>query len=891
MARNDALRKARLQRHWTQSTLAAQLNTTRMTVIRWEQSRTSPGLYFREQLCQIFHMTEQELGLDEHLPLAPEQPIWQVPEERNRFFTGREGVLQQLDALLRREREAFPSRVLAIRGLAGIGKTQVALEYAYRFRQHYAAVIWLRAETQETLMAESTKLAGVLQLSTGQERPSNAQISRALQSWLESHSNWLLIFDNVEEPELIYRILPSHDLKGHVLITTRMQAMGRSSGQFLLDSMEREEAALLLLRRAKLLPVQAELHETDGEQRRAAEELGQELAGFPLALDQAGAYMEEIGCDPAGYLERLSHRRSALLSWRSRNPGGYPTSVTATVMLAQERIARQSPVAYELLCLCAFLHSGKIPERLIIHGVSQLGPVLQEAVADLLSLDAAFAILNASTLLRRDPETHILTMPRLVQTILRDQLDKKLQVLWIERALRTLEHVFPAPPRHERISWPLCEQLLPHVLSCIEHLKRLGVGPAREQALNISTALLLKSADYLFEQARYQEAEIHLERALLHSRQISRSAYPGKATSLRTLALLYEKLGKYSQADTLIRQVLLMQQRELAANDPQIAHSLKTLALLHGRRGKYVDAEKMVRRALNIYQQANAEESADAAEALNILAQIGIWTGRYQEAVAWSTRALHLLEKSLGEWHPSVATVAHTLAVAFWEQGKYGQAREVFQQAAEIWEHVLGPDHPSTGYPLHNQAMLYKMQGNYSQAEKLFKHVLQLWEETLGAYHPECIEPLKNLGELYLLQERFSEGEQAIQKALQIYQHNPDLDHPHMAVPLSILAALAAEQGQYEQAEELYQQAYALCAQGMDLKHPHMAKALHGHARLCMKQEKYTQASTLFERALAIRVEKLGTHHPDTQLTRTLYQTVRSILQDGDQSANQPSLV
>lgn len=587
MTRNDALREARIQRHWTQSTLAVQLNTTRVTVVRWEQGKTLPSLYFRKQLCQLFEMTEQALGLGQDLVEMQQSQVWSVPETRNRFFTARETLLQQLHANLARETASDTSGIHVISGLAGIGKTQVALEYAYRFRQHYAVIAWVRAETHETLLADLIHLAmtlGLLDVSEQEE----ARVVPALSMWLSMHSNWLLLLDNVEDFALVSRMLPIHDPQGRVLITTRIQATGRLN-HLDLKEMSTEEAMLFFLRRAKLLPIHCNMEQISAEERVLAAQLCQELGGLPLALEQAGSYIEETGCSIAGYLERLKCRCSALLSWRAQQSGGYPYSVVEVFRMVREHVERRSLVASELLYLCLFLHPDTIPELVITHSTTYLGRSIQEAATDLLSLDEAFAVLNACSLLRRNPETHLLTIHRLVQAVLRDQLEAATQQLWLERALQALLHLFPINSLYEVTVWPLCELLLPHISYCIEHIKHLACSEHHAYLASIGSTLLLNVVDYLLERERYTEAHVHLEHAFTLFRYIDDPRYLSLGHTLGTLARRYENLGRYSESEALKQCMLAMQHKILEKSDFQIANAPHILPLLYGQSGKYTN--------------------------------------------------------------------------------------------------------------------------------------------------------------------------------------------------------------------------------------------------------------------------------------------------------------
>src|SRR5262249_35335934 len=146
---------------------------------------------------------------------------WFVPFIRNRFFTGREADLCALHEQFQLPGDDIQARVQVISGIGGIGKTQIALEYAYRFCADYAAVLWLRTETPETLLADLIALMETFELPAKQGREHH-QILSALKRWLKKQSNWLLILDNVEEFALVRELLPPR-CAGHVLLTTRRQ--------------------------------------------------------------------------------------------------------------------------------------------------------------------------------------------------------------------------------------------------------------------------------------------------------------------------------------------------------------------------------------------------------------------------------------------------------------------------------------------------------------------------------------------------------------------------------------------------------------------------------------------------------------------------------------------
>ena len=156
-------------------------------------------------------------------------------------------------------------------------------------------------------------------------------------------------------------------------------------------------------------------------ERNKAEEISQEMDGLPLALDQAGAYIEETACGLADYLDLYQKRGAALRKRRGGLIADHPESVATTWSLSIEKIELANPAAAELLRLCAFLAPDAIPEEIITESAPDLGPVLQPVAADPFELNAAIEELHKFSLVKRDPDAKTLTIHRLVQVVIKDE--------------------------------------------------------------------------------------------------------------------------------------------------------------------------------------------------------------------------------------------------------------------------------------------------------------------------------------------------------------------------------------------------------------------------------------------------------------------------------------
>ena len=284
-------------------------------------------------------------GAQHSLPVQPRFPgafphAWTVPYQRNPFFTGREEVLENLYDSLRVGKTVAVVQPRALTGLGGIGKTQTAVEYAYRYYSDYPeAILWARADSREGLVADFGAMARALHLP--EEAQDQNLVIDAVKRWLKEHANWLLILDNVEDLTMIKSVLPSAH-RGHILLTTRIQATGEMARSVEMEKMEPKEGTLFLLRRASMLAPEALLNAASEADKTKAQAISQVMDGLPLALDQAGAYIEETGCSLSDYLDFFEQRRKKLLKRRGPPSSDHPEAVATTWSLSSENLVRET---------------------------------------------------------------------------------------------------------------------------------------------------------------------------------------------------------------------------------------------------------------------------------------------------------------------------------------------------------------------------------------------------------------------------------------------------------------------------------------------------------------------------------------------------------------------
>lgn len=855
------LKTFRKRRHLTQQQLAEAIGVHRSTLIHWEQGDFLPKTKAMVlELARYLKLDDQETCRLLEASLTALAPYWSVPLPRNPYFTGREEILEALHTQLGVAQAVALTQPSALQGLGGVGKTQIALEYASRYALEYCAVFWIEAETSEQITSSLLRLADVLGLPQRHDADQQ-QVLGAVRRWLMTHHHWLLIWDNLEDPMVLSDFLPLAR-QGVFLITTRCAALGTLAQGIELLPMRQEEGVLFLLRRAKVLsPAQLQQQislfatPSPGEYA-AAEEVVSILGGLPLALDQAGAYIDETRCGFSGYLQRYEQQHSQLLARRGALSVDHPQSVVSTFFLACQQIARQNPAALELLRFCAWLSPDAIPEECFLTHPTCLGPVLGSVVADPLQFDQALGVLLSLSLVHRHPETRMLSIHRLVQVVLREAMNEHEQAQCLLRALQVLTRLFPEVNAESPAEvWSQCERLLSHVLA-------VSAALTDDSGTQELAEVLSKAADYLRERAQYDQAEPLYTRALTLCEHTGEERPLLMAHVLNGLASLYAEQRKCAQAEHLGQRALQIQEQALGADHPEITASLMTLANLYWQQGRYAEAEPLFQRALFLSEQAHGGEHPLVIMPLSRLGLLYWRQGRYDQAEPLFQRALALSERTGGPERPQMIQPLTNLGLLYWKRGRYAQAEQLFQKAIHIWEQVFGSEHHLMAYTLTGLAIICAEQGKNEQAEGLFLRVLHIREHALGPEHPLVATALSNLAELSVAQKKYEQGKRLYQRAIALYEQRGEAEHKDLAYPLHGLAKLYAGQGKEAQAEPLYRRALHLWGQaGED---PAIATALGDLAQLYLMQAKDEEAEQLYRRALSMRLQSLGHLHLET---------------------------
>lgn len=819
------------------------------TWVEFRDSLDEPDAFHR-LVCGIRGVAPGPGGTQADVQGSP-RSLHNLPFAPNPAFTGREAELERLGEHLQKQGGVALTQTVALHGLGGVGKTQLAVEYAWKHLGGYEAVLWVRADSPETLDANLAGLAGVLGLPEASAKELNVQTTAVL-GWLKRHQHWLLIADNADNEESAKAVrdrLPPH-LGGHVLVTSRLGRWPINMTHLALELLPPQDATRYLQAR-----VAKEDHPAGDD--TAARKLTEELGHLPLALEQAASFILELRWSFDQYRERLRAARPELLSCEA--PGGtdYPKPVAKTWSITLEQL---SPLARVLLRLGAWFAPEAIPRGIFAADKDLLSEALDgNAPVSELAVERAVGELDRFSLIRLSPET--VSVHRLLQAVEQDALTKEERTRWLEWAIRLFNAFAPGSPYDVR-TWDLWLVLRPHAEALLKQTApdpetgcpHLDTPPVAKLANQLGALLQARAA--------YAEAEAPLRRALAINEQHFGPDHPNLVHSLITLASVLNDARHREEAEALLRRALAINEQRFGPDHPKVANSLNVLAWLLKDNNRLVEADRLFCRALAILETARGADHPDVVEPLNGLAWLLKDSNQPTKAEPLFRRTLEITERARGPENLAVVEPLNSLAWLLKTLNRLAEAESLFRRALAINEASYGHDHPEVANSLNNLAILLSATMRLMEAEPLFRRALQIDEMFFGPDHPRVATGRHNLGKLLLKANRLTEAEPLLRRALQIDETSFGADHPNVARDLHSLGKLLLESGQWDKAEPMIRRGLRIREQTFEPDHSEVAHSLEGLASLLQQTRRPQEAEGLLRRGWMIWEKVRGPEHP-----------------------------
>jgi tetratricopeptide (TPR) repeat protein len=729
-----------------------------------------------------------------HLPAAPPAaPAFVVPYPHNPLFTGRDVELVRLGEWL------DSGQCVAVVGTGGLGKTQLAAEYALAARNRYpGGVFWLNMEQPEGIAGQVAALAGPggLNLPAAPALDFAGKVAAVRAAWTEPVAR-LLIFDNLEDPAVWREWRPTSG-GARVLLTSRRQTWTATSGvrPLVLPALPRAAGQELLLapRAAARATTPAALL-TDPATASEADAICEALGDLPLALALAGAYLEATpSVTLARYRAVIEAAPLARLEIELEDtlPTGHAASILHTFALSYDKLDASKPgdaLARTLLHCAACLAPAPIPRHLLLRA-AELDP------AD------AFAQEDADHALRR------LAALGLIEDLgaegVRLAALGHIEALGgegvrLHRLLAAYARHRAADPAHDAaavetalVAQFAADEAAGNAWSGHEYLEHLRyvvkqAGPRTDARI---ATLCHSLAEVLYEMGDWNTAGRLHERALAIREQILGPAHPDTAESLNELAVILQEQGDLARARPYLERALAIREQNLGPTHPTTSGSLNDLGLVLQLQGDLAGARPYYERAVAIREQTLGPDHPTTANTLNNLGLLLQQQGDFAAARPYLERALAITQQTLGPTHPRTAISLHNLGFMLREQGDLAGARPYFERALAITQQTLGPAHPDTAYSLNSLGRLLQAQGDLAGARAYLERALAIREQALGPTHPMTAISLHNLGTLLDEQGDPAGALALLERALPIREQELGPDHPETDKTRRRLAAV-----------------------------------------------------------------------------------------------------
>jgi tetratricopeptide (TPR) repeat protein len=709
----------------------------------------------------------------------------------------------------------------AIIGLGGVGKTQVALELAYRTREKYrnCSVFWIPVTDMDNLHQAYRDVAQQLRIPGCDE--DKADVKKLVQEHLSQENSrpWLLIFDNADDvdmwigspgsapgsapgtklvPSSLKEFLP-RSKQGCIVFTTRDKKTAvKLVGQNFVEVPEMNEDGAIQLLQRSLPDIEAPVDEQD------AKALLAELTYLPLAIVQAAAYMNANSISPANYLSLCKEQEEDVIEllseefedeWRYKS---VKNPVATTWLISFEQIRMRDSLATEYLSFMACINRKDIPQSLLPSGRSRK-----------LEIEAMGTLRAYSFIITRG-QAAVFDLHRLVHLATRIWLRKQGTLCrWSQAAIERLDELFPDESYWNRAQWRV---FLPHAAYALQ-----GAHIAQDNDRSLS--LTEKYARSLYHDGRYNEAEKPHQELFEARLRVLGEEHPSTLTSMANLASTYWNQGRWKEAEELEVRVVEMSSRVLGEEHPSTLTSIANLASTYWNQGRWKEAEELFVRVVEISSRVLGEEHPDILTSMANLASTYWNQGRWKEAEELELRVVEMSSRVLGEEHPDTLTSMANLASTYRNQGRWKEAEELFVRVVEISSRVLGEEHPSTLTSIANLASTYRNQGRWKEAEELFVREVEMSSRVLGEEHPDTLTSMANLASSYWNQGRWKEAEELEVRVVEMSSRVLGKEHPSTLTSMANLAFTWKGQGRNKEAVRLMEECVSSHTHVLGVRH------------------------------------------------------------------------
>jgi hypothetical protein len=823
---------------------------------------------------------------------------------RNPTFTGRAEELAALRAQVTDDSPTVIRQPLsALYGLGGVGKTELAAEYAHRYSGDYDVVWWIRADQEAAIQASLIALGqrlGLTDISGESGDHSVRGVLEALQSG-DPYEHWLLIFDDATQPSIISRYIPQGS--GHVIITSRISEWRRELRTEGIEVKEFPLAEAVQFLRIRVPQLGYRIDGSDGardlpesednDREQQAEHLARTLGGLPLAVEHAASYLAQTGIPAAEYIADFEHNANELLG---RDADMFTSKPVSTSWRLSSHTV--TPEAKELFELLAFFSAEPVSEELLIQSgrVADLTARIQKVLTSRIELRRAERQLARFSLVKIDGARDVVQLHPVVQAVTRSHIAS--EDPGTARMLRDAVHALlaasdPGDPEKQEND-PLYERSVHHLLpsGALESnnlaLRDLIINQVRRLHLRerFSEAISLGEQALAAWQQRNSPADIQ---TLALATVVGEAMRPiGRveeafALNARTLDLLHKHHGDRDETYLICAASHGEDLRLLGRYDEALALELSLLSpfeetfspsqhrLLNLRHNMAIDL-----RCVGQYERAfecDTENAAEleryfgAADRQTICSRLGLASdlrrlGRYEDALVLARELTRVVEARQEPWRFLRLEAYSGLSVALRRAGYHDEARAVAEDVYQRYRALAGDEHRTTLVAATNLMCALRIADDLAAAHELGERTVLSWEKIAGADHPNTLATRANLAAVLRMRGNPAAARETNVTVLAGFRKLYAYDHPSILLVMTNLASDLAAVGAVGDARDLGEQTLGISRRVRGAAHP-ATLAVAANLALDLRATGFeAAASDLRKETLTAYEAELSLEHP-----------------------------
>ena len=692
---------------------------------------------------------------------------------------------------------------VALYGLGGVGKTQVAIEYVYSYQKFYTGIFWIDAPTESALLEGFQSIAR--KVGYKPKGIKAKEVAREVIAWLEIQTRWLLILDSLDDISILSprsrdgqycgSYLPSPYGRSHILITTRnCNSDGIPAIGLEVEMLDQNAASKLLLIRSRI-----EMNGDCPSSRSEALNIVGELGCLPLAVEQAAAYIREACKDIHKFLpiykaqQAYVHRRTPQGNW------DYSQSVATTWTLSFKVIERQNPIASKLLRLFAFLNPDGVLKPFLQAGKAGLDNDLQTALRCDELFDGALFVLEQFSLIRRSNASDVVTIHRLVQAVVKDQFvsvnatsgdgtqvlkdtDIRIEEMW-RTVVNICHHAFPNETTNKNRS--ICRLFQEQVIVPLTSVPDYNWVELR--------SVLRKVAAFLEDDGKYKQSEPLLQKIIRICQKYQGETHPDTLLAVHALATSYYEQDRFPEALRQLDFVFQAQKSVLGLNDGATLCTMADLATIYGAMGRDDLALQLQKSAIEGMKLVMGDNHSITLGVMAHLAISYVGLSRLEEARRIQSSLLEIRKTEYGDQHNRTLTVMAQLGTTCFLQNDYKAAIDLLEAALNGFKANLGERHPKTLSAMSALAQCYIKLGRRQEAVDLQKWVLDVRRIVFGEWSPRTLKAMLDLARSYSSQGKHIEAVKLAEEGLHGLELVFGAGHPRAAKAQELLVRIKSK--------------------------------------------------------------------------------------------------